>query len=233
MQYFNKIYIICENIDDYNPIILAFASQGLGKIYLSARKCDLALPYLKNALATFLNHLGASHIETAITRTLLGMLYQYNNKIDSSLSEFHDAIDFLSTTFGAWHINSLFTMESFANLQIDIDQTSVAIKTLLQILRVYNDIIGEHNVRSINSLHFLGKAYAKEKNHTLAIATYMQALDIVKSHDDMKDIKGAEIMKDLAVSYIAQRQKHLARDMLLSAKILFENEFETDHLFFI
>src|SRR5436309_12353657 len=164
MQYFNKIYIICENIDDYNPIILAFASRGLGKIYLSTRRCDLALSYLKNALATFLNHLGASHIETAITRTLLGMLYQYNNKIDSSFSEFHDAIDLLSITFGAWHINSLFTMESFANLQIDIDQTSLAIKPLLQVLRVYNDIIGEGNIRSINTLHYLGKAYAKENN---------------------------------------------------------------------
>src|SRR5947199_10807919 len=55
----------------------------------------------------------------------------------------------------------------------------------------------------------------------------------LSNHTMIWNLSREQIMNDLAVSYISQHQRDLARDTLLCAKPLFENEFGTEHPFSI
>jgi tetratricopeptide (TPR) repeat protein len=98
------------------------------------------------------------------------------------------------------------------------------------VLRVYEDFVGPDNFRSVDAQHILDKAYAKETKYDLAVSSYLKALEIVESHFGKDHINGAEIMKDLAVAYLATGDRETARDLLSRAKTVFTNTFGEDHI---
>src|SRR5277367_3722093 len=133
---------------------------------------------------------------------------------------FSVAIEINERCHGEWHVNSLPTMEAFADFQ-RAQESGSAIEILIRVLHVYHKVIGPNNIRTTTCLHYLGKAHAAERNYTLAIENYVKATDIVELYLGVDHIKGAEIMKDLGEVYLTTSRPEMARDMLVRAERAF------------
>ncbi len=194
-----------------------------------AGKYDAALPLAQRALSLKEKALGATHPDTALSVSYLGLIYYFKADYDKAEPLMLRALAIYETAHGTEHPYTASELNNLASVYDAKGEYDRAEPLYLRALAIREKVLGKEHTATATTLNNLAELYRVKGDYDKAEPLYLRSLAIREKTFGAEHLSVAYAINNLAALHNATADYAKAEPLYLRALTIFEKTAGKDH----
>jgi serine/threonine protein kinase len=211
------------------PLTEAALRHTIGQTYWALGRYEQALPHLERAVRLRAAGLGADHLDTLISKTILAILHKDQGKFERAEKLYREVLQANAARYGDRHPETLKSKNNLAILYQDQGQLERAEKLFQEALRVQTATLGASHPDTASTKNNLTALYLHRGDFRRAEPLAQEVVRVLTAQRGADHPDTLTSKNNLALVYQKQEQYLRAEAILKEALASCAGKLEADH----